>query len=213
LSRIYSLSVRNLLLLLAPAVIVLSIFAPQILRTWLGAEFADRSALALRLLAIGVTINGLSHVPCGYLQASGRPDVPAKFHVLELAIHLPLTWILVRSWGIPGAALAWTIRVTLDGSLLFLASKRVLGMSPGRALRPRGGRVAIALTGLIGAMLAIAYANLSLPLGVVLCAFALAGFALVVWLLVFEQSERAAIYGAIGIARSGTSSARRAVAS
>lgn len=203
LSRIFSLSVRNLLLLLAPAVVMLSIFAPDVLRLWLGREFANQSAVALRLLAIGVTINGISHVPCGYLQASGRPDIPAKFHLLELAIHFPLTWMLVSNLGITGAALAWTIRVTLDGILLFIASDRVLGMSLWDVYRKRGGRVSLAVLGLAGTTVAISAARLPLAIAMALGCVALVLFAVAVWWFVFEPPERGAIYHVIGVMRPG----------
>jgi O-antigen/teichoic acid export membrane protein len=214
LARIFSLSVRNLLLLLAPAVVMLSIFAPEILRLWLGHEYADHSAVALRCLAVGVMINSLSHVPCGYLQASGRPDIPARFHVLELVIYVPLTWVLVRSFGITGAAVAWTIRVTLDGTLLFVASRRVLGLSLGEAFRDRGTRVTLALAGLAGAAIVIAATHLPMFLAAALGAALLALFAVAVWCFVLEQSERAAVYHAVGFNRErASSSSGRVVAS
>ena len=214
LARIFSLSVRNLLLLLAPAVVLLSAFAPDILRLWLGHEFADRSSLALRVLAVGVMINGLGHVPCGYLQASGRPDVPAKFHIFELIIHLPLTWVLVRRLGISGAALAWAIRVTLDSALLFVATDRVMGISLTAVFRARGGRVAAALLASTVLTFAIAAAPLPLAVAAALGMVVFILFALFVWRFVFAESERAAIYHAIGISRQGTRrSARRAIAS
>ena len=211
LARIFSLSVRNLLLLLAPAVVMLSIFAPDVLRLWLGSEFAHRSATALRLLAVGVMINGLSHVPCGYLQAAGRPDIPAKFHLLELAIHLPLTWFLVRSLGITVAALAWTIRVTLDGGLLFVASERVLEMSFRDAFQARGKRVLLALAGLAAATAAIAVAHLHVAITMVSAAAVLAMFGLLVWSFVLDQRERAALQRAFGIFRARPEATSRRV--
>lgn len=193
LTRIFSLSLRHLLLLLAPAVVILCVFAPEVLRLWLGAEFAARGATALRILAIGVTINGLSHVPCGYLQASGRPDVPAKFHILELAIHLPLTWMLVKSFGITGAALAWTIRVILDGALLFLATNRVMGMSLSQLFRGRTARITIALGTLVAGILAVGAARVPLAFAALLSMMVVAVFAGFVWLAVLDSTERAAI--------------------
>jgi O-antigen/teichoic acid export membrane protein len=201
LTRIFALSVRNLLLLLAPAVVLLCVFAPDVLRLWLGPEFANRSATALRVLAVGVMINGLSHVPCGYLQASGRPDVPARFHLLELAIHLPLTWMLVQTWGITGAALAWTIRVSLDGVLLFLASRRVLGMSLTHAFYLQGKRVLIVLSGLVVVTLALWSAHFHLAIAFAFALVILATFTLVVWRLVLGHDERSAIRRAAGLMR------------
>lgn len=192
LSRIFALSLRHLLLLLAPAVVVLFVFAPDVLRLWLGAEFAARSATALRILAIGVTMNGLSHVPCGYLQASGRPDVPAKFHILELAIHLPLTWVLVKTFGITGAALAWTLRVLLDSILLFAATNRVLGMSLAQLFRGRGARLVMALGILVGGIIAISLVHLPTAGAALLSLAVVAAFGSLAWRAVLDDTERLA---------------------
>ena len=146
-------------------------------------------------------INGLSHVPCGYLQASGRPDVPARFHLLELAIHLPLTWMLVQTWGITGAALAWTIRVSLDSTLLFLASDRVLGMSLAHAFYFQGKRVLIALSGLVAVTLGVWSAHFRVAIALGLTLAIVAGFSFVVWKLVLGTDERSAIRRAAGLMR------------
>jgi len=199
--RLFAGSVRHLLLLLAPAALVLCVFAPDLLRLWLGQSFADHSAWALRILAFGVMINGLSHIPCGYLQASGRPEVPARFHLIELAIHVPVTWILVRTLGITGAALAWTIRVSLDSVLLFVATDRVLGISPLHVMGGRGDRVAAALAALALAILAVAGARMHPALAGALAAAVLVAFGGVVWSFVLDGTERAAIRRALSLTR------------
>ena len=200
-ARLFTLSLRHLLLVLAPAVLVLTVFAPDVLRLWLGQQFADQSATALRILALGVMLNGLSHIPCGYLQASGRPDIPAKFHLFEAAVHLPLTLLLVHSLGITGAALAWTLRVSLDGALLFSATDRVLGMSPVTVLTGRGARLAGALAALAVALLSITVARPLPALAVAAAGAVLAGFAYVVWSFVLDETERAMIHRVIALTR------------
>jgi O-antigen/teichoic acid export membrane protein len=86
-------------------------------------------ALALRILAVGVLINSAAHIPYTFLEASGRPDVVAKCHLAEVLVHLPVAWLLVGRWGITGAAVAWTLRVTLDALLLLAAARRVIPVS------------------------------------------------------------------------------------
>lgn len=49
-------------------------------------------------------------------------DLPAKFHVLELAGYVPLLWWLAAGCGIEGAAMAWTIRVSVAAALLLYAA-------------------------------------------------------------------------------------------
>jgi len=56
------------------------------------------------------------------VQGYGRPDIAAKFHLLELPFYLITLSLALRWYGIVGAAVAWTLRVTLDASLLFVAA-------------------------------------------------------------------------------------------
>jgi O-antigen/teichoic acid export membrane protein len=127
LRRVFSKAVRNISLILALPALVLMLFGPTILRLWLGEAFAAHGGLAIRILAFGVLANATAHVPSSFVAALGRPEISAKFHLLELAIHVPLAWWLVTRYGVTGAALAWTIRVTFDAMLLFGAVSRVLG--------------------------------------------------------------------------------------
>ncbi|MGH7407499.1 MAG: polysaccharide biosynthesis C-terminal domain-containing protein, partial [Candidatus Methylomirabilales bacterium] len=125
-------SIRYILLVLGPIVAIIVAFAQDILRMWLGTEFASQATLPLQILAVGVLVNSLGWVPLSLIQAVGRPDLTAKFHLAEVPIQVILVWLLVNAWGIEGAALAWSLRVTLDGILRFLAAAR-LSSSPLRA--------------------------------------------------------------------------------
>lgn len=153
-------SVKVLLVLLGPMLVLIVGGAHDLLRLWLGDEFARQSGLALQVLAVGVLFNAAAHVPYALLHGAGRPDVPARFHLLELPLHLGLAWFLVSHWGITGAAIAWSTRLVLDAVLLFGATAR-LGLLGNRALlEPRlvglgvlilgAGWVAAATAGVVG---------------------------------------------------------------
>ena len=201
LARLFLSLVRHLLVLLAPIVLLLAVFAPEVLHVWLGPQYASNSASALRILAIGVVINGLGHVPCGYLQARGRPDLPARFHLVELALHVPLTWVLVHRLGITGAALAWTIRVTADAVMLFVAAHRVLHLSLPRALGGRGARAIVALVG-FASLTTVATIFRSHPHAlVVTLAAIIVCFVVGVWRGVFDDAEREAALHALALGR------------
>jgi O-antigen/teichoic acid export membrane protein len=124
--RVFSKAVRNMSLVLAVPALVLMLFGPMLLRFWLGETFAASGGTAVRILAFGVLMNSLAHVPSSFIVAIGRPDVNAKFHMLELLIHIPIAWWLIHKFGVTGAAIAWTIRVTFDAGLLFTALARLL---------------------------------------------------------------------------------------
>lgn len=98
--------------------VVLTVFAPQLLGAWLGPEFLGESVVVLHFLTAGVLINCVAQVFLVQIQAIGRTDVIAKFHVGELVGYLIALSFLTQWFGIVGVALAWTLRVFLDGWLL-----------------------------------------------------------------------------------------------
>lgn len=116
--RLYTNAIRHLALILAPIVATLIVFAPDLLDAWIGEAFAENSALVLQILAVGVFVNSLALIPFTLIQGLGRPDITAKFHLLQLPFYLLLLLYGVRYWGIAGAAMAWTARVGVDALLL-----------------------------------------------------------------------------------------------
>jgi O-antigen/teichoic acid export membrane protein len=124
------------------------------LRLWLGADFAAHSFRVLQWIAIGVLVNCVAQVPFSAIQGIGRPDITAKLHLLELPLYVALLWVLLRRWGIEGAALAWTLRVTVDGLALTVISLRLLPGGKAETRRLVAQLVAVAsvcMTGLIPA--------------------------------------------------------------
>lgn len=118
-TKVYIDSSRRLTLIMGPVVATGIVFAPDLLRLWLGERFAVNSTLVLQILAVGILANSLALLPFNLIQGLGRADVTAKFHLLELPLYAVMLWFGVKFWGIPGAAAAWTARTTLDGLLLF----------------------------------------------------------------------------------------------
>lgn len=105
---------------------VLAVLAPQLLQTWLGSDFSGDSAVVLQVLAGGVLANCVAQVFFVQIQSSGRTDIIAKIHVCELAGYLILLWVLAERFGIVGVAIAWSLRVLLDGALFcWLAGERL----------------------------------------------------------------------------------------
>jgi O-antigen/teichoic acid export membrane protein len=177
--------VKYVFLALFPIVLVIITLAPEILRLWLGATFAENGGLVLRWLAIGVFVNCLALMPFTFIQSAGRPGIIAKLHLAELPIYLATIWVLTKRLGIEGAAIAWTGRVTLDALLLFLLSLRFLPQKGHFLLKRLGISVAVAVS---------VFYLATLPLGLafkgafLLCG--LIGFAFLSWLLALEPEEK-----------------------
>jgi len=124
LTGFYNLTTRYLAFILLPFFALLILEAKDILGIWMGRQFAVEGTLVLQILALGAFFNSLARLPFAAVQALDRPDLTAKFHLLELPIYVALCVLLIPTWGIVGAAIAWTIRVSLDASLLFWAAHR-----------------------------------------------------------------------------------------
>lgn len=116
---LFARSVKGIILVLGPVVLATIAGAEWLLRLWLGPEFARESTAVLQLLAVGVLVNSIAFVPYALVQAFGRPDLTAKFHVAELPVRVMLGWGLIQWGGVTGAALAWPIWATIDAVLLF----------------------------------------------------------------------------------------------
>lgn len=109
-----------------PVTLILASLAPEILRVWLGGAFGDHSSTVLRWLAFGILLNSLSVLPFAYLQAAGRPDLTGKLLIAELALFSIVGALLIKPFGIRGAAIVWTVRATLECLALFGLSLRRL---------------------------------------------------------------------------------------
>jgi O-antigen/teichoic acid export membrane protein len=144
--------VKFLFLILAPAIITIIVMAQPILELWLGREFATLSTPVLQVLALGVLINSMAQVPFGAIQAAGRPDLTAQLHLAEFPVYLLCLWLLIKPMGIIGVALAWTIRISLDTSLLFWLARRLF---PKPTRLPAAQNKSFFYFGLIGFMAAV----------------------------------------------------------
>jgi len=184
-TKLFERGTKFAFLALFPFAFVTVALAPQGLSVWLGAEFAKNSAPVLQWLAAGVLMNGLAQVPFAQVQAAGRPDLTAKLHLLELPIYLILLWFLVTNFGIVGAAIAWTTRVTLDFVLLFLVAGKLL---PGSA--PGIPKVFLSCAGVLTLLiLSAVLAPLSIKLVFLLVVFST--FGLATWFVVLTPAEKA----------------------
>lgn len=103
-------------------------FAEELLMTWLGASFAQRSTVVVQWLAIGFTANGLAALPAAIIHGVGRPDVTAKFHLAQLPAYAVLLFFMVDRFGIAGAAFSWAARALLDMIMLVAYAAVMLGI-------------------------------------------------------------------------------------
>ena len=118
--------VKYILLATFPLVLIIVTLSPEILRLWLGAAFAENSAIVLRWLAAGILLNCVGVIPFALLQGIGRPDITGKLLLIDLPIYMGVAWVLITHFGIRGAAMAWAIRAAAECVICLLLSRKVL---------------------------------------------------------------------------------------
>lgn len=82
----------------------------ELLRFWLGVDFALHATLPLQILSLGMLVNCFSWVPGMTASAVNKPEMTASLNTLQAIIGLFLCLVLIPRLGIVGAALSWTIR-------------------------------------------------------------------------------------------------------
>lgn len=121
---LYRRSVRIMCFAFIPMGVLLAGFAPEILRLWMGVNFASYSITAFQILAVAFVVNSIGLMPFTYLLATGHPDITGKVHLSELPFHVAATYVLVSAFGVVGAAVATLVRVVIDVSVLYYFSLR-----------------------------------------------------------------------------------------
>lgn len=197
LQRLYDGSVRYLLLLLVPGIVFLFVLGNDLLGLWMGTAFASQTSVVLQILAAGVLVNCLANVPYYAIQALGRPDLTGKFHLLELPLYIGLCALTIPRWGIAGAALANTMRVSLDAGLLFWAARRYCHCSLGEGWARTAARI-LMLGVLLGlALLGVRSAIASVWMRLALGAFAVGLYFLAAWIFVLDGRDKPRISEAL----------------
>jgi hypothetical protein len=79
------------------------------------------------------------------LQGAGRTDVIAKIHMFELLPYMAGLWWALSHYGAVGAAVLWSLRVSVDTGLLFAQAFRLFPV-----WRPFFARIVFG--GLVGAL-------------------------------------------------------------
>ncbi|MFE3830062.1 lipopolysaccharide biosynthesis protein, partial [Streptomyces sp. NPDC059092] len=105
-------ALRRMTLLLVPVVLVLVVFAPQIL-TPFGADYAEHGTTVLRLLAAAALPRVVVELYIGVLRVQGRTGMLAVLQGAMCVLVLGSALVLLGSAGISGAGLAMLLSMTL----------------------------------------------------------------------------------------------------
>jgi O-antigen/teichoic acid export membrane protein len=115
-------SLTALIAVLTPLTVLMILAMRPFLSLWIDPHFAALAGPVGLVVSASVWINGLAFVPYALLEARGRPDLTAKFHMIEILPHIALLWFCLHQFGLIGGAWALVFVSALDAALLFWKS-------------------------------------------------------------------------------------------
>lgn len=95
---------RQILLISVPVILLLAI-AGKMLLGWFGDSFRD-AYLPLVILLAGQAVNAATGMVGGVLSMTGHHRIFVLFNLVAFLVQLTLSWLLIPSFGITGAAIA-----------------------------------------------------------------------------------------------------------
>jgi O-antigen/teichoic acid export membrane protein len=137
---IRSQAISALAFIMTPAALLMILVAPPFLNVWLGPSLGAKTAPIACILLFGIWTNSFARIAFIHIQARGRPKLPAHLMLAEILPYIAALYLLMRWLGLPGAALAWSLRCVADTVALF-----VLDKLSWKQLAPLGGQSLLVL--------------------------------------------------------------------
>lgn len=197
LTNLYISSMKLVALIALPLSLTLYFFAFPILSLWMKGDFAEKSTLTLKVLAIAYFFASLSTVPALSADASGRPQVTTFFSILSALINLTCALLFIPRLGILGAAVAIAVNAVVQVPIfIHYVNRKILLITTSSVMRKCFLKPFIA--GLASSIL-LSLFNLGTPkAGVLLPAFGLSMtmfVAVALLIKVFDPKEMEAVRG------------------
>ena len=186
--ELFSRTTRLNLILIPPILMLAAVAARPFFAVWAGEEFSRESSVPLYILLVVLFFNMVAYSPHSALTRAGRTGAVAKLYWVELTLYLVVVFLLIGYFGITGAAVAWTLRVTADAIAVVWLSRRFAGVNFDFA--GFVGKVLLRATVLAPPLLfAALLGNFSLWL-LLLAPLSAASYCFLIWKTLTEPEER-----------------------
>ncbi|MBP2676063.1 MAG: hypothetical protein H6Q84_2903, partial [Deltaproteobacteria bacterium] len=107
---LYHRGAQFMAVLVLPAASVLALFSGEILLLWTNnREIALAAAPLVSALTLGTALNGLMHLPYALQLAYGWTRIAVMINLFLIAVLLPATVFLAKTFGAVGGASAWAL--------------------------------------------------------------------------------------------------------
>jgi O-antigen/teichoic acid export membrane protein len=189
LETLYTRALHGLLLWMVPAALLLCVGTRAVISLWAGSDYERESLLPFYILTMGCIFDGMSYIPRILLSAVGRPDLIARYHLVNLIPYVLVGAGLISRFGAAGAATAWSLRAATESILIFLTAWRTIGFS---AFTLPASRRSYGIT-LAALVLPVLLVGSVWPSTAAMTSVSIASLALystLIWVLVLTRAER-----------------------
>jgi O-antigen/teichoic acid export membrane protein len=201
-NRLYTRSLKYMLLIMGPMILLLIIFAGDVLGLWLGREWALKTTLVFQILAIGIFLNALAQIPANLLDGIGRPDLRTKTLLFYMPVYIGMLWLLVAQFGIVGAALAWTLRAVLELLLFFGVVWKVMDLKRATFIDNGLSRGVMIYCGVAAAALLIfVIFTKTLLIQSIVSVLCLILFGLMAWRYVLDDADKQILFSTVSVVK------------
>jgi O-antigen/teichoic acid export membrane protein len=129
LELLYRRALRGMLYWTLPGALFICTVARSFFTLWAGPDFGRESTLPLYLLMGGVVFEIMAYVPYALLITLGRTGIIARCYLSLLIPYLIASALLIQRFGAAGAAVAWSLRALISGTLFTYFARRISGFA------------------------------------------------------------------------------------
>ena len=188
-------SLMYLLLVMTPIIATFVFFSRDILRLWLGTQFANQSSAVMEIIALVFFLNALAMVPFTSVQALGRPDLKAILDLIALPTYAIACWWLMRRMGINGAALAKLFITLVDLTFLLAFARRLKAFSIRDCISGPLGKTILLSGGVFFTAFLIASLHAKVIVSLLLLTLCFALYVVLFWFMAGSEDDKMMIHG------------------
>lgn len=192
-SDVTSRSIKYLLFIMTPLTATFVCFAHEIVRLWMGDEFAAQSARVLSILAVALFLNAFAYIPFTSVQALGKPHLKAILDVISLPLYVGYCWLLMHYMRLNGAAIGKALASGIDCAVLFFFAWRLRAFSVRALFSGTLLRAWLLSTTLFAVVIGIRLASLPLGVALALLTLSVAMYLAVCWRIAITSNDRNSI--------------------
>lgn len=162
--RLYREGTRLVFMLVATIAVPMAVFSEPFLKYWMGPETATASSVVMVLLVMTYSLLSMTAVPWHIANGAGRAKINAIFTLAIAGLDIGAFLVLVKPFGLNGAAGAYLLSAIIGVPILVaFTERRVLRLSGGEFVRIAGPVFLVALV-----QIALAFAMRTLAVNLVM---------------------------------------------